>query len=121
MPWDLDLIAQRTAPSERDHFQSLWIRANMFGPLPTTEKKALVVDSMDLEAVLFKAFEETFASLDASYFKLRFNRFKKTCGDATSYRVYFPGVNLYILNGDSGLYVGHFRIPQRNNYDWTAN
>lgn len=121
MPWNLELIAERSPPSKRDHFQSLFIRANLLGALPSTEKKAILVDRNDLEAVLFKAFEETFVSLDVSYFETRFNRFLKTCGDAPSFRIYFPGVNLHILNGESNLYVAQFRVPQRTNYDWTAN
>jgi hypothetical protein len=114
MPWDLESIATQCPPNKVDHYQSLLIRANMLGPLPTTEKKAIVVDSNDLEVVLFKAFEETFDNLDVPYFETRVKRLKATVGEAQSFRMYFPGVNLHISNADSNLYIAHFRVALRN-------
>ncbi len=113
MPWDLESIAAQTQPHNLDHYQSLLIRATMLGPLPTSEKKAILVDSNDLEVVLFKAFEETFEQLNIKYFETRLKRFKATVGDAPSYRIYFPGVNLHISNGESNLYIAHFRVSLR--------
>jgi hypothetical protein len=94
----------------------------MLGPLPTTDKKAILVDSNDLDVVLFKAFEETFETFDAKYFETRLKRFKATVGDAPSFRIYFPGVNLHISNGESNLYIAHFRVARRNpvGYDLPA-
>ena len=113
MPWDFESIATQCPPSKREHYQSLWVRANMLGPLPTSDKKAIVVDAGDLEVLLFKAFEETFYTLDVSYFETRLKRFKATVGDAQSFRIYFPGVNLHISNAESNLYIAHFRVARR--------
>jgi hypothetical protein len=122
MPWDFESIATQCPPNKLDHYQSLLVRANMLGPLPTTEKKAIFVDPNDLEVVLFKAFEETFPTLDIGYFETRLKRFKATVGEAPSYRIYFPGVNLRVINGESNLYIDHFRIARRNpvGYDLPA-
>ena len=122
MPWDFDSIANQTPPTQRDHYQSLLVRANMLGSLPTTEKKAILVNSYDLDAVLFKAFEESFESFDSKYFETRLKRFRATVGDVQTFRIYFPGVNLHISNGESNLYIAHFRVARRNpvGYDLPA-
>jgi len=122
MPWDFHSIASQTQPFQQEHYESLLVRANMLGPLPTTDKKAILVDSNDLDVVLFKAFEETFETFDAKYFETRLKRFKATVGDAPSFRIYFPGVNLHISNGESNLYIAHFRVARRNpvGYDLPA-
>ena len=114
MPWDFETVTAGIAPSNQDRYQSLLIRGNMLGPLPTSEKKALLVDSNNLEVVLFKAFEETFPLFDAKYFETRLKRFKATVGEANSVKIYFPGVNLHVSNGESNLYICHFRVAKRN-------
>jgi hypothetical protein len=120
MPWDFDSIVRDCPPPKINQYQSLLVRANMIGPLPTTEKKAVLVEENDLEAVLFKAFEETFDRFDVFYFETRFKRFKATVGDAPSYRIYFPGVNLHVSNGESNLYIAHFRVAKRNPVGYDA-
>jgi len=114
MPWDFESIATQCPPAKVNHYQSLLVRANMLGPLPTSEKKAILLDENDLEALLFKAFEETYPTLNVCYFETRLKRFHATCGQAQSYRIYFPGVNLHVSNGESNLYIGHFRVAKRN-------
>ena len=114
MPWEWNRIAETIPPEKRQHYESLFIRANMLQALPTTEKKSIRVESMDMDAVLFKAFEETFASFDSKYFETRLKRFKRECGEANSFLLYFPGVNLRISDADTDQFICRFRVAQRN-------
>ena len=114
MPWNWDQILQRLPQEKQMHYESLHIQADMLGALPTVERKAMKVPARQLEAVLLRAFEETFVDFDMKYFETRFKRLKTQCGDAfESYYVYFPGVNLYIQNGETGDHICHFRVPTR--------
>ncbi len=114
MPWEWNRIAETIPLEKRQHYESLFIRANMLQALPTTEKKSIRVDSMDMDAVLFKAFEETLDSFDSKYFETRLKRFKRECGDTNSFLLYFPGVNLHVSNADTNLFICRFRVAERN-------
>ncbi len=114
MPWNWDEILQALSPEKQMHYESLHIQADMLGALPTIERKAMKIPARQLEALLLRAFEETFNSFDVKYFESRFKRLKTQCGDAfESYSVYLPGVNLYIQNGETGDHICHFRIALR--------
>jgi hypothetical protein len=114
MPWDWNQVLLTLPQEKQMHYESLHIQADMLGPLPTVERKALKITARQLDAAVLRAFEETFESFDVKYFESRLKRLKTQCGDAfDSYAIYFPGVNLYISNGETGDFICHFRIPTR--------
>jgi hypothetical protein len=114
MPWNWDELLQSIPEEKRMHLESLHIQADMLGPLPTIERKAMKVTARHLDSVFLKAFEETYDTFDLKKFESRLNRLKNQCGNAfESYLVYFPGVNLYIGNGETGDHICHFRISSR--------
>jgi hypothetical protein len=115
MPWNWDELLQNLPEEKRMHYESLHIQADMLGPLPTVERKALTVPARQLDAVFLRAFEETFPTFDVKYFESRLKRLKTQCGDTfESFAIYFPGVNLYVSNGETGDFICHFRIPTRD-------
>ena len=115
MPWDWKEVLQTIPHEKQMHIESLHIQADMLGPLPTVERKAIKISARNLDSVVLKAFEETYDTFDLKKFDNRLKRLKSQCGDAfESYLVYFPGVNLYISNGETGDHICHFRIPSRN-------
>jgi hypothetical protein len=114
MPWNWDQIIENLPPEKQMHYESLHIQADMLGPLPTVERKSMKLSARQLEALLLRAFEETFNEFDMKYFESRYKRLKSQCGEAfDSYLIYFPGVNLYISNGETGDFICHFRIQKR--------
>jgi hypothetical protein len=115
MPWNWDEILHTIPDEKRMHIESLHIQADMLGPLPTVERKAMKISARYLDSVFLKAFEETYETFDLKKFDSRLKRLKHQCGDAfESYLVYFPGVNLYISNGETGDFICHFRIASRD-------
>ena len=114
MPWDWNQVLQTIPPEKRIRIESLHIQADMLGSLPSIEKKAIHVPVEQLDCVLLKAFEETFHHFDLRYFEERLKRFKKQCGTGfESYSIYFPGVNLYVNNAQTGDHICHFRVASR--------
>ena len=115
MPWNWDELLQTIPEDKRMHIESLHIQADMLGPLPTVERKAMKISASNLDTVFLKAFEETYDTFDLKKFDTRLKRLKTQCGDAfESYLVYFPGVNLYVSNGETGDTICHFRIASRD-------
>lgn len=114
MPWNWDDVLQTLPEEKRMRIESLHIQADMLGPLPTVERKAMNVSAEQIDSILLKAFEETFQTFQLSYFEERLKRLKKQCGSSfQSYSVYFPGVNLYVSNGETGDHICHFRVAPR--------
>lgn len=114
MPWNWETILQTIPDEKRMRIESLHIQADMLGQLPTVERKAIKVPAGALDSVLLKAFEETYVKFDLNYFESRLKRLKNQCGDAfDSFLIYFPGVNLYVSNGETGDFICHFRISPR--------
>jgi hypothetical protein len=115
MPWQWDSIIDTIPEPKKMHIESLHIQADMLGPLPTIERKAIKVVARQLDSVFLKAFEETYESFDLKKFESRLKRLKHQTGDAfDSYLIYFPGVNLYISNGDTGDFICSFRVASRD-------
>lgn len=101
--------------TKKIYVESLHIQADMIGPLPTIERKAIKVIARQLDSVFLKAFEETYESFDLKKFESRLKRLKNQTGDAfDSYLIYFPGVNLYISNGETGDFICSFRVASRD-------
>lgn len=114
MPWQWDSIIDTLPETKKIYVESLHINADMIGPLPTIERKAIKIIARQLDAVLLRAFEETYESFDLKKFESRLHRLKNQCGQAfESYFVYFPGVNLYISNGETGDFICSFRVAPR--------
>lgn len=115
MPWNWDDALQSIPSDKKMHIESLHIQADMIGPLPTVERKAITIVERQLDAVFLKAFEETYTTFDLKHFESRLKRLKSQCGHAfESYSIYFPGVNLYISNGQTGDFICSFRILSRD-------
>lgn len=114
MPWDWNQVLQTIPEEKRIRIESLHIQADMLGSLPTVERKAITIPSEQLDCLLLKAFEETLEQFDLSYFEDRLKRFKRVCGSSfQSYSIYFPGVNLYVNNPETGDHICHFRVAPR--------
>lgn len=114
MPWNWDNILETIPLEKRISIESLHIQSAMLAPLPTIERKALTINARQLDAVLLKAFEETYEEFDLKKFESRLKRLKTQCGNAfESYLIYFPGVNLYISNGETGDFICSFRVSPR--------
>lgn len=120
MPWDWTAILESLPAEKRDYFDSLHYQAEALPALPTTEKKAIMVHFMNVDSILFKAFEETFPSFDYSTFELRLKRLKRQLEirqlnpPSKEYLAYFPGANLYFSDALTKQYLGRFRVPTRN-------
>lgn len=114
MPWNWETLLQTIPHEKRMRLESLHIQADMLGQLPTVERKAIKISAASLDSILLRAFEETYQDFDLKNFELRLKRLKNQCGNSfDSFLVYFPGVNLYISNGETGDHICHFRIAPR--------
>ena len=104
-------------PAEkRDYFEALYYRAEALPTLPTSEKRAITVDAVNIDCVLLRALEKSYYSMKYSAFERYLERLKNLLNEeAPQYFVYFPGANLYIKNADTNQYIAQFRIVKRTN------
>lgn len=119
MPWNWETILQELSEEDRQFIEPIRMSADMLEDLPKIERKAIEIQSHEIRGALLKAFEASYYSLDMVHFKDRLKRLEKKLKREDNflsdrYFVFFPGANLYFLEGETLAPMCHIRITERN-------